>query len=137
MRTALFSLAAVLALFLFPAAVSAADGSGDTDANLEVTLLAMAPIVVLLATIVIGPEAGDAVKRLIPGVMTGLVAVVYYLGTNFPGVDGWLATNVVLLGTMTNRVYEWINGATQLAFGKRLNELTGPGLFGRADTEGD
>jgi hypothetical protein len=123
-------------MLLFTSGVSANDGTVD-PLGIEAQLLLFAPVVVFAASLLIGPDAAESLKRVIPGLVTLIVSVVYYFAQNMPDVTTELVASIGLLGAVSNRVYEWLNAATKLAFGRSINQLTGPGVLGGLTVEAD
>lgn len=127
--------AAALILFTASAAAAAtADEARDAVADIETGLLAMFPLVILVSSIVLRPEAAETVKRVVPLVISGAVSVLYFAVENFPGWDWDLLVSVGGLLVLATGAYEPITALLKLITkGRGLNDLTGPGLIGQPE----
>jgi len=98
--------------------------------EIEANLVALAPLVVLISSFVLSPEASDRLKRLVPLVVSAAVTILTFVVTEFPGAGFGSAVevvgNIALVTGIAVAIYSSISAAIPGA--KSLNELTGPGV---------
>jgi len=130
-RFGLLVTAAVLVV-LIPGAVAATTETEDTAAlipEVETQLLALAPLVVAAAALVLSPEASKRLKQLVPGLISIVACIAYWVVEAFPESNSAILAGVLALGAVSNRAYVWVDAAVGLAArGKGLNDVTGPGV---------
>lgn len=128
----LLLIAAVALAVMVPAAVGATTETEDTAAlipGVEAQLLALAPLVVVAASLVLSPAASERLKKLVPGLISVLACLAYWVLDAFPESNSAVLSGVLALGAVSNRAYVWLDAAIGLAAGgKGLNEITGPGV---------
>jgi hypothetical protein len=107
------------------------DGGGVLSAE----LMALFPIVILVSSLVLGPGASDRLKKLLPGLVTIAVSVIYFLVDTFPGFGVQVVASVGGLSVLATQLYPFLSSVIETVTGKTLNQLTGPGVVGREPSE--
>lgn len=124
--------AAIVFAVLLPGAVAATTESEDAASLIpavETQLLALAPLVVAAASLVLSPEASERLKALVPGLISVVACIAYWVVDAFPESNSAILAGVLALGAVSNRAYVWTDAAIGLASrGKGLNDVTGPGV---------
>jgi len=134
------AVATVLALLAVPTLALAQDAPANpTDPHdLAIKLAAFFPWVVLVSSLFLSPRHCDAVKKLVPGVVSLVVAIVYFVLQGWPGLGAQVITGIGALSALAITTYEPISALIFLITGGRqtLNSVTGPGLpVGPTDDE--
>jgi len=93
-------------------------------------LAALPAIIVVLSSLMVRYRASDAVKQLLPWVVTGVLVVVYYLTQRWPDDFALVFAQIAGLVTVAGKIYDTVNGTVKASAGKSLNEVTGRGLVG-------
>jgi len=137
--TALVALVAVLAVPTAVAAQTEAGGSEFALEGLEAGLVGLFPLVIMVSSLLLKPEANENLKKLLPLVVSLIVSVVYFIAESWPGFGRELVVNIGLLSALAMKTYDPISAALKLVTaGRGLTDLTGPGIVGAAsDVEGD
>lgn len=100
----------------------------ETTPDALTDLAAWFPIVILAASVLLGSEAADKVKKALPAILSIVVAVVYFIVDTWPGFGAELLVSVGALMALSYKGYDALNSILQLLpGGKGLNDLTGPG----------
>ena len=106
--------------------------------DLEANLAALAPVVILLSSVVLGPEASERAKKVVPLGISAVVTILTFVATEFPGEGGAMFANIVGQVVMVTAIavafYSSMSGLfAPLLGGRSLNEATGPGIIGRGN----
>lgn len=107
--------------------------------DLEAGLLSLFPLVILISSLLLKPDAQKRVKEVFPAVVGLVVGIVYFMATAWPDSMSVVIASIGGLITLATKLYDPISALVELSTSKRLNELTGPGLIGTGDgmVEGD
>lgn len=125
---------ALVVLAATAAAAATANEAREAVGQIETGLLALFPVVILASSIVLKPEAAEAVKRVVPMVITGVVSVLYFAVDTWPGLGWDVLVSVGGLLVLATGAYDPIAALLKLiAKGRGLNDLTGPGLIGQPE----
>ena len=123
---------AFIALTATAAAAATAGEAREAVGQIETGLLAMFPLVILVSSVLLKPDAAEAVKRVVPLVISGVVSVLYFAVDNWPGFGWDVLVSVGGLLVLATGAYDPIAALVKLvAKGRGLNDLTGPGLIGQ------
>lgn len=93
-------------------------------------LAALPAIIVVLSSLLVRYGASDAVKQLLPWVVTGVLVVAYYVSQSWPDQWALVVGQIAALVTVAGKVYDTVNQVTKSTAGKSLNEVTGRGVVG-------
>lgn len=110
-------------------AQSALDHVQSLDANLAI----LAPVVILISSLILPADATETVKKVVPLVVSTVVTVLTFLATEFPGVSDTEAVvnvlgNIVMVTGLAVSFYKSLSGLLAPLLGGSLNERTGPGI---------
>lgn len=128
----------VLAVSVAPAGAQSAEAIELVDSTgIEAALLALTPIATLISGFLLRPSAADAVKKAAPAVIAVIMSVIYFMADAFPETTSGLIANLLVVVVMAQKLYDPLDGFSELILKRRLNTVT-PGVIGTpVITEGD
>lgn len=104
--------------------------------DLEMNLVALAPAVILVSSFILSPDASDRVKKFVPMTISAVVTILTFVFTETPlgSSQGALdaLTSFITLTAVAVAFYSSFSSIFVGLVGRPLNELTGPGVIGRA-----
>jgi len=129
--------ATIIAVMLATPGIAYAQAGPADPLDVSVKLAAFFPWVVLVSSLLLSPGHHAAVKRLVPGLVTVLTSVVYFVVNGWPGLGAEVLTGIGTLSALSLTAYQPVSALLELLVGRSLNGITGPGLpIGPTEADG-